>query len=85
MNYIQRFNKELIQEGPKAWERKRSPERAGSLPIPKHKHPTVSLIREPSSLEIQPGGGIRREMKSYKSPMTEGRIPELLKLGRDTN
>lgn len=85
MNYIQRFNKGLIQEWPNAWERKRSPERAGSLPIPKHKHPTVSLTREPSSLhglEIQPGGGIRREMKSYKSPMTEGRIPELLKLGR---
>lgn len=50
MNYIQRFNKELVQELPSAWERKQSLERAGSLPIPKHKHPTVSLTREQSSL-----------------------------------
>lgn len=30
--------------------------------------------------KLQPGGGIRREMKSCKSPVTERRIPELLKL-----
>lgn len=64
-------------------------QRAGSLPIPKHRHPTVSLTRELSSLhslETPARRGNHRETKSCKSPATEGRIPELLKLaGRGIN